>query len=335
MKKVVRILGIVLAVVLVGIGGTLAYVKFVLPDVGDAPDLKVDATAAQIERGRYLANHVNVCMDCHSTRDWSRFAGPPIAGTLGKGGDRFGPEMGFPGTFYARNITPAGIGQWTDGEIFRAITSGVNRENKPIFPVMPHPNYGHMDQEDVKALVAYVRSLQPITNEVPASEADFPMNFILNTIPQKPDFQKRPDTTAALEYGKYLVNAAACGDCHTKVEQGKPIEGMAFAGGREFGMPGAMVRSANITSDAETGIGNWTKEAFLARFKAYDPAHGYVPPVVKPGEKQSIMPWSMYAGMTENDLGAIYTYLKTIKPVRNKVVTFEVTPPANEPLAAK
>ncbi|WP_234734243.1 c-type cytochrome [Tellurirhabdus bombi] len=323
MKKAVKIIGIGLAVVLVGIAGVLTFVKLGLPNVGEAPELKINPSAAQIERGRYLANHVNVCMDCHSSRDWSKFSGPPVAGTFGKGGDRFGPEMGFPGTFYARNITPAGIGEWTDGEIFRAISSGVKRDGSAIFPVMPHPAYGRMDQEDVKALVAYVRTLKPIQNTVPASEADFPMNFILNTIPQKPDFQKRPDTTNIVAYGKYLVNASACMDCHTKQEQGKPVEGMYMAGGRKFAMPGAVVTSANITPDAATGLGNWTKTAFIARFKSYDPASGYTPHSVKPGEKQSLMPWIMYAGMTEQDLGAMYEYLKTIKPVRNEVETFK------------
>ncbi|GAB4022965.1 c-type cytochrome [Spirosoma koreense] len=335
MKKALRILGIGLAIVLICIAGGLAYIKLGLPNVGQAPDLKINATAAQIERGRYLANHVNVCMDCHSTRDWSLFTGPPIPGTLGKGGDRFGPEMGFPGTFYSRNITPAGIGNWTDGEVFRAITSGVSRDGQALFPVMPHPAYGHMDPEDVKSIIAYVRTLKPVKNTIPKSEADFPMNFILNTIPQKPDFQTRPDTSETLAYGQYLVNAASCSDCHTRKEKGAPVAGMDFAGGSEFAMPGAMIRSANITPDEETGLGRWTKAQFIARFKAHDPARGYVPHPVKPGEKQSLMPWMMYAGMTETDLGAIYTYLRSQKPIRNKVETFTALAPTNQPVAAK
>lgn len=61
------------AIAATGIGGVLSYVKFILPDAGPTPQLKINATQAQIERGRYLANHVNVCMDCHSTRDWTAF----------------------------------------------------------------------------------------------------------------------------------------------------------------------------------------------------------------------------------------------------------------------
>jgi mono/diheme cytochrome c family protein len=334
MKKVVRYVGIGLAVVLVGIGGVLAYVKFGLPNVGTPPEITVKATAAQIERGRYLANHVNVCMDCHSTRDWSRFAGPLVPGTMGKGGERFGPEMGFPGVFYSRNITPAGIGNWTDGELFRAITAGVDRDGKALFPLMPHPAYGRMDTEDIKSIIAYLRTLKPINNKVPEHAIDFPMNFIVNTIPQQPNPQPKPDTTDALAYGRYLVNAAVCADCHTKKENGTPVAGMDFAGGMEFALPTGMVRSANITPDPETGLGRWTKEAFIARFKAHDVTRGNMPPAVKAGEKQSLMPWLMYAGMTENDLGAIYTYLQTLKPVRNKVETFTAGPAAKQTIAA-
>ena len=335
MKKILRYILIGLAVVLVGIGGVLSYVKFMLPDVGPAPELKINATKAQIERGRYLANHVNVCMDCHSTRDWTRFAGPPKEGTLGKGGERFGPEMGLPGTFYSRNITPAGVGDWTDGELFRAITSGVNREGKALFPLMPHPAYGQMDQEDIKSVIAYIRTINPIQNNIPASEATFPMNFIMNTIPKKPNFQKRPDTTDLVSYGRYLVNAAGCADCHTKTDKGEPLPGMDFAGGTELNTPTAIMRTANLTPDAETGLGRWTQAAFVARFKAMDPANGYNPHVVGPKDKQTIMPWSMYGGMSEHDLGAIYSYLRTLKPVKNKVETFTLKTASKEPLASK
>jgi len=335
MKTILRFIFIGLAVVVTGVSLVLVYVKFWLPDVGAAPKLKINTTAAQIERGRYLANHVSVCMDCHSTRDWNLFAGPPKAGTEGKGGERFGPEMGLPGTIYSRNITPAGVGHWTDGELFRAITSGVTREGKALFPLMPHASYGRMDQEDIKSIIAYLRSLKPISNEVPDSELEFPINFIVNTIPQKPNFQTRPDTTDQIAYGRYMVNAAGCADCHTKREKGEHVAGMEFAGSAEFALPGGIVRSANLTPDAETGLGRWTKAAFIARFKALDPATGYKPHPVKPGDRQTIMPWPMYAGMSEQDLGAIYTYLQTLKPIPNRVVTFTPTTSEKETIASK
>jgi hypothetical protein len=82
------------------------------------------------------------------------------------------------------------------------------------------------------------------------------------------------------------------------------------------------VRSANITPDNETGIGSWTEEAFVKRFKVYADS-SYKPHKVGSKEMNSAMPWTMYAGMKEGDLKAIFAYLKTVKPIRQKVVKFE------------
>lgn len=322
MKKLLLALGIVCLAVLVAIGGILTYVSTALPDVGEAPDIKLEYTPERIKRGKYLANAVNACMDCHSTRDWSRFSGPVQPGTTGKGGERFDHNMGFPGVYYSKNITPAGISRYTDGELYRVITSGVTREGRAMFPVMPFLYYGRMDEEDIYSLIAYLRSLAPIENPVVDSESDFPMNFILNTIPARPAHIKRPNPTDAIAYGGYLTNAAGCIECHTPVERGQIIPEQAFGGGREFNFPdGSVVRSANITPDDETGIGKWTQEAFVARFKLYADS-SYAAPAVQPGDFNTIMPWTMYCNMTREDLSAIYTYLRTVKSVQNKVVKF-------------
>lgn len=321
MKKLFKILGIILLLLVIGVGILLLYVKMALPDVGEPEDLKIEYTAERIARGEYLANCVNVCMDCHSTRDWSKFSGPITPGTFGKGGDRFDQTVGMPGVFYAKNITPEGISRYTDGELFRVITTGVTKEGRAMFPLMPYPYYGKMDREDIYSIIAYIRSLAPIKNDIPESQADFPMNFILNTIPQKANLQTRPDPSDQLAYGAYLTNAGGCIECHTKVEKGRIIPEFAFGGGREFSFPdGSVVRSANI-SPHETGIGQWTQESFVQRFKAYADS-SYVLPEVKPGEFNSIMPWTMYANMKEEDLAAIYEYLRTVKPIENVVEKF-------------
>ncbi len=322
MKRALKIVMYIAIAFVVIIAGFLSYVKFALPDVGAPENIKVELTPARIERGRYLANCVNVCMDCHSTRDWTKFSGPSVAGTLGKGGEEFNQTIGFPGRFIAKNITPFGIGKWTDGELLRAISSGVNKDGKALFPVMPHPSYGKLDREDLYSIIAYLRTLEPIASILPESKPDFPMNFIINAIPKRAEFSKRPDTTDFLAYGKYLFTAAACNDCHTKQIKGKPIAGMELAGGFEFPLlTGGIVRSANITPDNETGIGKWKEEDFLKRFRAYADS-SYVSAEIKKGDFNSFMPWMMYGHMKEGDLKAIYAYLKTIKPVNNTVVKF-------------
>ena len=322
MKKFLKITGFIVLGLVVIIAGAIAYVKIALPDTGEAPELTVERTPQRVERGRYLANHVAVCMDCHSTRRWDLYAGPMAEEGIGAGGEVFNREMGFPGEFYAPNITPHALGDWTDGEILRAMTTGVNKDGKALFPVMGYHRFGKMDKEDLYSIIAYLRTLEPIAKEVPESQADFPVNILINTMPQKADYQKIPARTDVVAYGGYLANATGCVDCHSKDDKGQVIPGTEFGGGMEFSMPGGIVRSPNITFDKETGIGTWSKEAFVARFKAYT-HHDYKAAKLKPGELNTPMPWNMYGGMTNEDLEAIYAYLYSLEPIKNRVVRFE------------
>lgn len=327
MKKTLLIIGYFLLFVVVVVGILLAYVKFALPNIDAPEDLKVEATPERIERGKYLAYNVTVCMDCHSARDYNLFSAPLVEGSDGKGGEVFDRKFGFPGRFIAKNITPFNLKDWTDGEIYRAITSGVKKDGTPIFPVMPYAYYGKMDQEDIYSIIAFLRTLKPIENVTEEPVADFPMNFIMNTIPTKPNHSKMPDPSNEVEYGKYLIYSAGCFECHSKPDdKGNKIEGMDFAGGWSFNIGGGKtVTSANITPDKETGIGNYTKEAFITRFKAYADS-SYKAHTVGKEEFNTIMPWMMYAGMTEKDLGAMYEFLKTVKPINNKVEKFVYKP---------
>ncbi|MCS5490350.1 c-type cytochrome [Algoriphagus limi] len=313
------VLGALIILLLIG----FVYIQMAFPSVSPAEELTIDYTQERIERGAYLANHVTVCMDCHSARDFSLFSGPPTPGTLGRGGDRFDHSMGFPGVFYAKNITPTGISDYTDGELYRVITTGVTNDGRAMFPLMPYLYYGKMDPEDIYDIIAYIRSLDPISSEIPDSEADFPVSLILKTIPKDGEPQKRPSPSDQVAYGGYLVNASGCIECHTPVdEQGMIIPDKAFSGGRQFQFPdGSVVASSNITTDTETGIGNWTSEQFVQRFKQYTDS-SYLTKKVQPGEFNSIMPWTMYAGMKTEDLEAIYAYLQTLSPQSNRVVRF-------------
>jgi mono/diheme cytochrome c family protein len=319
MNKVLRIVlwavGVIVAVIVLGIG----YLYVAFPDVGPVRDLAVASSPERIARGEYLANHVSVCIDCHSTRDWNYFAGPIMPGTEGKGGEVFDESLGFPGMIYAHNITPAGLGSQSDGVLYRAITTGVDKTGKAMFPIMPYPNFNTMSEEDILSIIAYIRTLKPIENNPPQTVLKTPMNLIVRTIPMKRAPGRDPDTSNTYEYGKYLVTAASCADCHTQQEKGKKLPGMDFAGGFKFPFPtGDVARSANITPDEETGIGAWSESDFVSRFKFYDNAEART---LKPEAVgyNTVMPWTMYAGMTERDLAAIYKYLRTVAPVKNKV----------------
>lgn len=320
MKRILRIL-LVLAIVIATLAlGAATYITQALPDIQAPEGLKVEITPTRIERGSYLATSVCACMDCHSTRDWSKFSGPMVPGTLGAGGERFDERLGFPGAFISPNITPHALAGWSDGDLFRAITSGVSKDGRPLFPVMPYLNYGRMDAEDVYSIIAYLRSLPAVKSAPERSEAAFPMNIIIHTMPTAGSPGERPDGSDPVALGRYIANAAACVDCHTRSEKGQKA-GPEFAGGFEFRFPtGAVLRSPNITPSKQGGIGAWSREQFIARFKAAADST-YAPHTVDManGEFQTVMPWTMYAGMTEQDLGALYDYLRTVPPVDGAV----------------
>ncbi len=322
--KSLKILSGIIGFVVFGILMFLGYVWLFLPNVGKAPDIQIEVTPERVERGKYLATHVAVCIDCHATRDWTKFGIPPIPGTDGKGGELFDQKIGFPGKYYSTNITPYELKKWTDGELYRAIAAGVSRDGRALFPVMPHPNYGRMSKEDIYSIIAYLRTLEPIVNDVPMPTSDFPYQIAINYLPKKPQHNEIPSKSDVVKYGEYIANASICMYCHTPNDKGRPIKEKAYSGGFEFPLPtGGVVRSANLTQDKATGIGRWTKEEFIDRFKAYK-SNVYTAPKVPANTFNTFMPWTMYADMNEEDLVAIYMYLKTIKPIFNKVTKFSL-----------
>jgi mono/diheme cytochrome c family protein len=321
-KLLPRILsGLVIALTVgAGAGAVWFFVRY--PRFASPPTVSIHVTDAVITRGRYLANHVAVCVDCHSSRDWNAFSGPIVPGTEGAGGEQFGKELGYPGTFYAANITPAGLSQWSDGEILRAITSGVTRTGRAMYPVMPYPSYRALSEGDAEAIVAYIRTLTPVAREIPASQLDFPMNVLIRTLPEPYAAPPSPDRSSPVAYGQYLTKIARCPVCHTRSEGGSPVQGMEFAGGADFDVPRAdRVQSANITPDSETGIGDWPRAFFIARFRDPTSARTQRLPL-RDRRFNTVMPWTMFAGMTDEDLSAIYAYLRTVRPVRNQVARF-------------
>jgi len=185
---------------------------------------------------------------------------------------------------------------------------------------MPYPNYRHLCDADRNAIIAFVRTLTPVDRPSVDGKLDFPMNIIVRTIPSAPDPWPCPSLGTA-DYGKYLTTVAGCAECHTQQDRGKHRPGMEFAGGWSFPLPGGgHIASANITPDPETGIGKWTREEFIARFKAFASPNASTP--VSAGGMNTIMPWTMYAGMTPEDVGAIFDYLRTQKPIVNVVERF-------------
>jgi mono/diheme cytochrome c family protein len=317
MKRPVKILLTVIIIAIVIVGGIGAFLAFALPNVGPPPKISVEPLPQKITRGKYLVNSVAACMTCHTRRDFSFFSGPVDSSVFGAGGEQFDKSM-VPGSLYTTNITPYKLQDWSDGEIYRAITAGVKRDGSAIFPIMPYTKYGNMDPRDVHSMIAYLRTLNPVEKEVPASKLDFPMNMLMNAYPLKQEEKEMPDSANTVEYGKYLVNIANCVQCHSQKNLYDLEEGTEFGGGQLFKLPAGDVYSANITPDDATGIGKWSKTYFIQQFKQYSDSTGQRRKI-EPGNFNSPMPWVSFSTMTEHDLSAIYDYLRTVKPKSNKV----------------
>ena len=193
MKRfVVRGLGILIGALLFA----CVFYFTLLPFREPAPDIQVDMSPENIARGKYMAVNVLQCVDCHSERDWSLYGGPPVE-PIGAGracmtretiaaGVNAGQER-FPGRMCIRNITPdveTGIGAWSDGEIIRAARQGVNRDGEGLFPIMPYFIYRHVADDDIEAVVAYLRTLEPVRSIRPERQIDFPLSMLVQLWPE-------------------------------------------------------------------------------------------------------------------------------------------------------
>lgn len=317
MRKL-TLLAVCIAALLAGLTWTACKDKKSEPTGKDGSD----SLKKVLERGEYLANHVAGCIDCHSKRDFNKYSGPVIPGTEGGGGFVFDEKLlGFPGKIYGRNITPdneTGIGTWTDEEIIKAVTLGISKNGDTLFPLMPYMSYNHMAKSDLLSIIAYIRTIKPIRNKVEARVLPMPMAMIYPGPMLQPtvDGNVLPPSSDKVKYGEYLTTMADCAACHSPANpDGSPDMTRRFAGGYVFDAGLFKVGVANITPDS-TGIGSWSEEKFLQKFTHYREEKNYN---FNPGRENTIMPLSEYAGMTDDDLKAIYAFLRTVKPVVNKV----------------
>ncbi len=323
MKTFFKVLGLLLLVV-VALGAIgISWLALRKPAQRPVRALKIEPTPERLARGRYLVHHVTDCLGCHSDHT-TEFAMPIKRGTEGIGGFVFDENLGFPGVVAAQNITPdreTGIGAWTDDEILRAIREGVDRHGEALFPMMPYAGFRHLSDEDAHAIVAYLRTMQPLKNEVPAKSIDFPVNLFIKFAPQPVEAPvTAPDRRDSVAYGKYLTTISGCYECHTPHdEKNNVIAERAFSGGWEMKGPWGRNFTANITPHPSTWVGQTSREEFIGRFRAYANINDSIP---VPKGRNTIMPWRAFSGMTEEDLGAIYDYLKTLPPIDHKVNAF-------------
>ena len=288
---------------------------------GFVSSLTFEPTPARLERGRYIVEGPAHCFQCHSEVDWKTPGAQPKPGKKGAG--TIFPEEQF-SWLVAPNITPdpeTGAGTWTDEQLARAIREGIGHDGRRLFPMMPYMNFRNMSDEDLASVIAYVRSIEPVRNTLPKTMLP---EIVKNSLPpHEPLTASVPavDVSNPVAQGKYLVTLGNCVSCHTPMTpQGQPITQLAFGGGLSFKGPWGEVTSANITQDA-SGISYYDEALFIKTLRT-----GHV------GVRKlnSIMPWGYFRNMNDEDLKAIFAYVRTVPPVKHRVDNAE--PPTMCPL---
>jgi mono/diheme cytochrome c family protein len=267
-------------------------------------------SAAEIARGKYVFGATGGC-GCHTAPK----------GQINAGGRRYeGPF----GTVYSTNITPdnaTGIGSWTDEQIIAAIRLGRRPNGERLLPVHPFPTFNGMAEEDLRALVAFLRTTPPVNRSnqpkkisVPLFESVFLPAWLAAFAPRETPPPKAP--TSGLARGEYLVKAVGhCGECHTPRTVTMASDTSRFLAGTPKGPEDQAM--PNITPDPDTGIGRWSVEEIADYLGTGmrpdgDVAGGLMSEVIE-GTLAG------YKHVTQADRLAIAQYLKSIPAVRNRI----------------
>jgi mono/diheme cytochrome c family protein len=287
--------------------GALALVLVSLrPDVAVA-----QASAQEIARGRYVFGATGGC-GCHTAK------GQPV----NAGGRRYDGPFG---VVYSSNITPdreTGIGGWTDEQIVTATRSGRRPNGERLLPVHPYPVFNGMAADDLKALTAFLRTVpavkrakEPKRITVPLFESVFLPAWLTAFAPRENPPLSAP--SAGVPRGEYLVRAVAhCGECHTPRTMTMATDNSRFLAGNPKGPEDSAM--PNITPDPDTGIGRWSVEEIADYLGTGNKPDGDV----AGGLMGEVIDGTLagYKDLTKADRVAIAQYLKTLPPIRNKIV---------------
>jgi mono/diheme cytochrome c family protein len=267
-----------------------------------------DATS----RGEYIVRNVAVCGGCHSASE--RDPDGPLSGGREFRDWRIGVAR-------ASNLTPdndTGLGTWSEAEIVRAIRNGQRKDGRLLAPVMPYEWFHEMSDDDAFDVAHYLKSLPPVHNSISQSPSIFFKIGKLFLGAKAAVSTTAPPRAATAEYGGYLSqHAGLCAECHTPrggirstADKSRLFAGMANP---PKGFP---AKPSNLTPDA-TGIAKWTEADFLQTIHSGVTADG--------DHLHPFMPWQQNRRMTDDDLRAIYRFLRTVPPIHNEIPEEHVT----------
>ncbi len=269
------------------------------PDVGAAVDA-VPATAAQVQRGAYLARAGN-CAGCHTLP-----GGAPYAGGLG---------IATPfGTVYAGNLTPdaaTGIGGWNAAHFWRALHNGRSKDGHLLYPAFPYPHFTRTTREDADALFAYLRTVPAVAQPSPAHALRFPYSTqaalaVWRALFFTPaNYQPQPDQSAAWNRGDYLVNGLGhCAACHSpRNALGASSLASEFNGGV---LPAQKWYAPSLRAPQEAGVAGWAQSDVVALLR-----NGVVGNATVTGPMAAVV-YGSTQYLSDDDLAAMASYLQAL-----------------------
>jgi cytochrome c2 len=312
MKRLLKILGIIVGLVVLVVAASASYIHFSgIPSYEPGNiTMKVEVTPERVAKGQKIASML--CVECHADE-----SGKLTGHLLQDVPKEFGK-------IYSKNIThdpEVGIGSWTDGELYYLLRTGIKRDGQYIPPYMV--KFPLAADEDIKSIIAFLRSdnyaVQPAKEEAPMSEPSFLTKFLCRVafkpLPLPAKEVPLPDTNDAVAHGKYLATAVyGCFACHSKdfktMNELEPEKSEGYFGGGNplLNMEGKVVYSANITFDP-SGIAQYSEDDFVQ--------------AVKNGRKKdgsmTRYPMKPHTQLTDTEVKAIYAYLKTVPKISNAV----------------
>lgn len=317
MNKTLKILFYLLLACVGIVAISAAYIQIKgIPNYPYAPgaeieQLKVPADSLMIERGAKIA--ALLCNECHMGSDGK------LSGKIMTDAPK---EFGKIATLNITHDTVHGIGNWTDGEIYYFLRTGIRKDGSWSPPFMP--KFPLMADEEVKSVIAWLRSndpkLEASDKEYPPNQPNFLMKFLNIVAFFPPPLPKQaiamPDSNNLVAFGKYVANdRCACYACHSAdfktLDILVPERSKGFYGGGNpmLNYEGDVIPSSNITMDPATGIGNWTEAQFVETVK-----YGK-----KPDGSMVRYPMFPHTTLTDKELKGVFAYLKTIPPIQNRV----------------
>lgn len=296
MKRILKWIGIILG----GLVGLALLTAVILHFVGlsrlnNAPKVAtkpvaVPTDAAAMARGEHLVNVVSSCGTCH--------------------GDNLGGQVFFDGEVgmyvFAANLTAGagGVGAaFSDADWERAIRHGVGGDGR-VLAIMPAHFYQHYSDADLGALIAYLKAVPPVDNDLGVRRVGFPGSVLggtigfddftnINDIDHANVGANSPTEGATAEYGAYLMNIALCGECHAA-----NLAGITLAEGEE-GPP----EGPNLTPGGD--LGGWTEADFMTTIRTGQTPNGHI-------LDAEMMPWPTFSQMSDTELQAIWAYLQSL-----------------------